>query len=128
MLKVKVGVLIKAFRLTMKRYDLGKIYQLEVGDTLYQYNDNNVEEIKLKTITEDMGKVQTYIIKVEHNHNFFANNILVHNNKNRIKMVTNENYQKLDIAVDPDKLINYTHKIGYFDCRRWWPSFGIYEY
>ena len=66
-------------QLSTELYDV-KCEQLEVGDILYQYDNDDIQEIELKSITEkDMGEVQTYIIKVEHNHNFFANDILVHN-------------------------------------------------
>jgi len=42
-------------------------------------NDNN-SHTKIKNIeTLNLGNTKTYIFRVEDNHNFYANNILVHN-------------------------------------------------
>jgi hypothetical protein len=64
---------------TMDRYDIGDISQLEEGDICYKYEDGELHNIKLDNTEENLGRVQTYIFKVESNRTFFANNILVHN-------------------------------------------------
>ena len=65
--------------LTMERYDIGQIGQLEVGDICYYINSSELEEIKLSQIKEELGEVQTYLIHIENNNNFIANGMLVHN-------------------------------------------------
>ena len=42
-------------------------------------DEGNIEEVKIKSITEEWGEVPTYIIKVDKYSTFFANDILVHN-------------------------------------------------
>lgn len=65
---------------TKERYDSLKdetINQLEVGQQLFLANGTGtITDISENSLAED---VQTYIIRVEDNHNFFAENILVHN-------------------------------------------------
>lgn len=65
--------------LTNKRYELGKeVKQIKVSDMVYL--SNGVSRTAIKDIIElDETDTQTYIITVEDNHNFYANNILVHN-------------------------------------------------
>ncbi len=65
--------------LTNKRYDIGKeVRQIKVGDLVYL--PTNKSKTAIKDIIElDSNDTQTYIITVEDNHNFYANNILVHN-------------------------------------------------
>ena len=65
--------------LTMDRYNIGEIQQLEVGDIIYQYNNDILEEVEVNLIKEELGEVQTYIIKLNKYHTFFANSILTHN-------------------------------------------------
>jgi hypothetical protein len=64
---------------TMARYAIGPIGQLAVGDICYQYVNNRLMEIELKSITEELGRVQTYIFELDNARTFFANSILVHN-------------------------------------------------
>ena len=65
--------------LTNKRYEIGKeVRQIKVGDLVYL--PTNKSKTAIKDIIElDSNDTQTYIITVEDNHNFYANNILVHN-------------------------------------------------
>jgi len=65
--------------LTNKRYKIDReVRQIKVGDLVYI--SNGVSKTAIKDIIElDEVDTQTYIITVEDNHNFYANNILVHN-------------------------------------------------
>jgi intein/homing endonuclease len=65
--------------LTNKRYELNKeVKQIKASDMVYM--SNGVSKTVIKDIIElDEKDTQTYIITVEDNHNFYANNILVHN-------------------------------------------------
>lgn len=65
--------------LTNKRYEIGKeVRQIKVGDLVHL--PTNGSKTAIKDIIElDSNDTQTYIITVEDNHNFYANNILVHN-------------------------------------------------
>ena len=65
--------------LTMNRYKIGEIKQIEVGDICYYNNDGGLEEIKISFIKEELGKVKTYIVEIENYNTFFANGILTHN-------------------------------------------------
>jgi hypothetical protein len=65
--------------LTNKRYEIGKeVKQIKVGDMVSLPTNGSKTAIRL---IEELPAVetQTYIITVEDNHNFYANNILVHN-------------------------------------------------
>lgn len=64
--------------LTNARYRLDKtVSQITVRDTVY---DVALNTISIKSIDlQPKRMVQTHIISVESNHNFFANDILVHN-------------------------------------------------
>ena len=63
--------------LTNSRYDLGReVNQMKVGQLIKM----KVGHTSITSIEElPMVDTQTYIITVEDNHNFFVNNILVHN-------------------------------------------------
>ena len=65
--------------LTTERYELGReISKIKVGDLVYV--TNGVSQTAIASIEElPTEDVQTYIISVEDNHNFYANGILVHN-------------------------------------------------
>lgn len=65
--------------LTNKRYEIGKeVRQIKVGDLVLL--PTNGSQTAIKDIIElDRVDTQTYIITIEDNHNFYANNILVHN-------------------------------------------------
>ncbi len=64
--------------LTNVRYEnLNNVIQIKVGDTLSLQNG---ETTSIESIIEkDKISVQTYIFTVENNHNFYANEVLVHN-------------------------------------------------
>ncbi len=65
--------------LTNKRYELGKeVRQIKVGDLVYLSNGSSRTAVK-DIVELDLGDTQTYIITVEDNHNFYANDVLVHN-------------------------------------------------
>lgn len=64
--------------LTNERYEIGKeVVQIKVGDVVKLSNNIEVSIESIEVLPEI--DTQTYIISVENNHNFFANNILVHN-------------------------------------------------
>ena len=90
--------------LTMSRYEIGEIKQIEVGDICYYNNNGELEEIKIFSIEEKLGKVKTYIIEIENYNTFFANDILTHNKDG------STSYSYLTAGRDkcfmPDQLIN----------------------
>ena len=65
--------------LTNERYTIGKeVRKIKVGDLVNLPTNRSKTAIKeIELLPEE--DVQTYIITVEDNHNFYANNILVHN-------------------------------------------------
>lgn len=64
--------------ITSERYQIGKdIAQIKVGDIVKLSNMEESKIVKIEALPE--VDTQTYIITVEDNHNFYANNILVHN-------------------------------------------------
>ena len=65
--------------LTNKRYQIDReVRQIKVGDLVHL--STNGSQTAIKDIIElDVNDTQTHIITVEDNHNFYANNILVHN-------------------------------------------------
>lgn len=74
------GLILASYRpdFTSKRYEyLKDVQQIKVGDKV---NTDSGEEVSIVDIAElEREPVQTYIINVENNNNFYANNILVHN-------------------------------------------------
>jgi hypothetical protein len=63
---------------TNKRYDVGKnVEKIKVGDLVRLATGGQTAIKEIEVLPYE--SVQTYIIEVEDNHNFFANNILVHN-------------------------------------------------
>ena len=65
---------------TMRKYDLKGINQLQVGDVALYFNGEEVKDTLIKSIKVDRNPVITYnLSSVDANHNFFANSILVHN-------------------------------------------------
>jgi hypothetical protein len=62
---------------TEQKYNL-KIKQLLNGDTCLKFKDNKLIEVLIKNISEKPGEVMTYnISRLERNKNYFANGILV---------------------------------------------------
>lgn len=60
-----------------KEYHNLTVSNLEIGDYLVDFDDNNIEIVDIKVI--DTDSVKTYNFTVECNNNYYANNILVHN-------------------------------------------------
>ena len=53
-----------------------------IGDTCYKYQDAKLIEVQVKDIKEKSGAVMTYnISQLERNKTYFANGILVSNEK-----------------------------------------------
>lgn len=84
---------------------------LKVGQKLYYYNsfDGTTELLKIKSI-EEYGEHLVYDITVKDNHNFFANNILVHNSgkcfgKSTKIMMADEKYKRADEIKVGDKIM-----------------------
>ena len=63
---------------TYKKYKI-KVKQLQIGDVCLLYKDNTLIENKILNIEEVFDEIHTYNFHVDGNHNYFANNILVHN-------------------------------------------------
>jgi hypothetical protein len=75
------GLELASFRpeLTNSRYEIGReIHEIKIGD-IVKVGTNGRHTAIMKIEVLPPVDVQTYIITVEDNHNFFANNILVHN-------------------------------------------------
>lgn len=53
--------------------------KLEIGDSFFLLNGKEGEMAKIESITEHTDSKPVYIFSVEGNHNFYANEILVHN-------------------------------------------------
>jgi len=60
-----------------KEYHNLTVSNLEVGDYLLDFDDNNIEIVDIKIV--DTNSVKTYNFTVDGNYNYYANNILVHN-------------------------------------------------
>ena len=63
---------------TKGRYNIeSDVKKIKLGDRVYFKGGEKltIERIEI----QPLSPTQTYVLKVEHNHNFFANNILVHN-------------------------------------------------
>jgi len=64
--------------LTKNRHQIdNEIVQIKIGDIVNLNNDEKSTIEKIDIL--NTGDTQTYIFTVENNHNFYANNILVHN-------------------------------------------------
>jgi hypothetical protein len=67
--------------MTKSKYGL-TVKKIEIGDValLYVSEKEDLKEVKIISLRNENGSVQTYNLnKVSKNHNFFANGILVHN-------------------------------------------------
>ena len=66
---------------TFQKYNL-KADQLQVGDTCLKIKENKLINVRIRNITENPGEVMTYnISRLWKNKNYFANGILVSNEK-----------------------------------------------
>ncbi len=64
--------------LTNSRYSIEKnVRQIKIGDSVFTNNGKTTSIQKIDLL--ELGNIQTYIFTVEDNHNFYANDILVHN-------------------------------------------------
>jgi hypothetical protein len=67
---------------TMQKYNL-RTKLLQIGDTCFRINGNQLTEVQIKNITENSEEVMTYnISKLARNKTYFANGILVSNESN----------------------------------------------
>ena len=84
---------------TEKRYDI-KTKQLEVGDKCLELQNEKLVEIEITDLQEDINPVQTYSLEIETNHNYFANDILVHNKlcfmPDQVINMGEGNYKRID--------------------------------
>tara|TARA_Y100001972_G_scaffold21160_1_gene25100 strand:+ start:91 stop:2769 length:2679 start_codon:yes stop_codon:yes gene_type:complete len=84
---------------TEKRYDI-KSEQLEVGDKCLELNDGKLVEVVITDLQEDINPVQTYSLEVETHHNYFANDVLVHNKfcfmPDQVINMGEGNYKRID--------------------------------
>jgi len=63
---------------TEKRYEI-ETKQLEIGDKCLELFENSLREIEITNLEEVINPVQTYSLEITTNHNYFANDVLVHN-------------------------------------------------
>ena len=56
-----------------------KSEQLEVGDKCLEYFNGELREVEITILKKIINPVQTYSLEIETNHNYFANDVLVHN-------------------------------------------------
>ena len=63
---------------TYKKYKI-IVEQLEIGDVCLTYKDGALLKNKILDIKEVFDEIHTYNFHVDDNHNYFANDILVHN-------------------------------------------------
>ena len=81
--------------------------QLEVGDTLYYHNGEELEEVMVTDIENILEPdVRTYDITIEDNHTFFANGILTHNSGGEFD-VPNPGEGETDTGEDPGEDANF---------------------
>ena len=63
---------------TNSRYDIDQeVYQIKLQDNMIK-SDGTLSKI-IDMTTERSEGTQTYLLRVDHNHNFYANGVLVHN-------------------------------------------------
>ena len=84
---------------TEKRYDI-ETKQLEIGDKCLELHDGKLVEIEITDLQEDINPVQTYSLEVETHHNYFANDVLVHNKfcfmPDQVINMGEGNYKRID--------------------------------
>ena len=111
------------------------VSNLTINDTLYSYNENDgeLDEVTVENIEYVMEEdIQTYDIKVDDNHTFFADGILTHNSNggggggdcfNRTSTVELENGDTISISEleigDKVKTINKNGEIEYSEVYAW---------
>ena len=84
---------------TEKRYEI-ESEQLEVGDKCLEINNGQLREVEITELREDVYPVQTYSLEVETHHNYFANDVLVHNKfcfmPDQVINMGEGNYKRID--------------------------------
>jgi len=84
---------------TEKRYDI-ETKQLEIGDKCLELHNGKLVEIRITDLQEDINPVQTYSLEVETHHNYFANDVLVHNKfcfmPDQVINMGEGNYKRID--------------------------------
>jgi len=84
---------------TEKRYEI-ETKQLEISDKCLELFENSLREIEITNLEEVISPVQTYSLEIETNHNYFANDILVHNKlcflPDQVINMGEGNYKRID--------------------------------
>jgi hypothetical protein len=84
---------------TEKRYNI-ESEQLEVGDKCLEYFNGELREVEITGLDEVINPVQTYSLEIETNHNYFANDVLVHNKfcflPDQVINMGEGNYKRID--------------------------------
>jgi len=84
---------------TEKRYEI-ETKQLEIGDKCLELFENSLREIEITNLEEVINPVQTYSLEIETNHNYFANDVLVHNKfcflPDQVINMGEGNYKRID--------------------------------
>jgi len=84
---------------TEKRYDI-ETKQLEIGDKCLELHDGKLVEVEITDLQEDINPVQTYSLEIETHHNYFANDVLVHNKfcflPDQVINMGEGNYKRID--------------------------------
>ena len=84
---------------TQKRYEI-ESEQLEVGDKCLEYFNGELREVEITNLEEVINPVQTYSLEIETNHNYFANDVLVHNKfcflPDQVINMGEGNYKRID--------------------------------
>ena len=63
---------------TKGRYNIGRdVKKIKLGDEVYLLDSGKLTIDQIEILSTK--PIKTYVLSVEHNSNFFANNILVHN-------------------------------------------------
>ena len=84
---------------TEKRYDI-ETKQLEIADKCLELHNGKLVEIEITDLQEDINPVQTYSLEIETHHNYFANDVLVHNKfcflPDQVINMGEGNYKRID--------------------------------
>ena len=91
---------------TKLKYEL-VVRQLEIGDKCYKYMDNKLVLVELKSMIEELGDVKTYnIASLKRNNVYFANSILVNNEKKTSRFTQEKIIDTLNCPIN-DGLYRY---------------------
>ena len=102
---------------TKKRYDI-ESNQLEVGDKCLELRDGKLVEREITNIVEDINPVQTYSLEITTNHNYFANDVLVHNKfclmEDQVINMGEGNYKRIDEVELGESILQYDEETEEF--------------